>query len=337
MRGTLNMLFMRTDRLGEVVLNLPTIAALRAAYPGARITMLADSGLEPLLRLAPEIDGVIRYEPGPRAAWWRRALRMGLAWRRAAYDVAIISNPMQELHLAAYVAGIPQRIGYRRKWGGLLTHRLPDQKCLGTRHEVEANMDLVRPLGIVAEPPRWQFPLLAAQQREALQLAQQAGLPVDAPFMVVHPWTSHPAKQWPLDRFRQLIAWLPERLGTAVVVIGGQAEAALIHRVIRPSPSIIDVVGRLTLPQLAGLLQRAEGLISNDSGPVHLAAAVGTRTLVIFGAATAATGPGRWGPWGSGHLVIWKSSPQLIQLDDVYAVLEAQWVERSKGQRPNAS
>lgn len=313
----LKIVFVRTDRLGDVLLNLPAVAALREAYPESRITFLARPELVDLLSTVPEVDAVCSYQPGPRAGWWRRALRMGFAWRVAAYDVAIISNPMRELHLAAYLAGIPQRIGYDRKWGGLLTARLPDRKHLGLRHEVEANTELLKPLGIEGAVPAWRFPQLLQQQDEARALLQQAGLSASEPFIVVHPWTSNPAKQWPWDRFRQLIDRFIEQAGKPVVLIGGKAEAARLPRMLPLRPEVINLVGCLTLPQLAGLLQCAERLISNDSGPAHLAAAVGLPTIVLFGAAVEATGPRRWGPWGSGHVVIERSVITDITVEDV--------------------
>ena len=83
-----------------------------------------------------------------------------------------------------------------------------------------------------------------------------------------------------------------------------------------------NVIGRLTLRQLAALLQCARLLVSNDSGPVHLAAAVNTQTLVLFGASEAATGPRRWGPWGEGHVVLWKSSMEEIRVEEVFEALQ---------------
>jgi len=312
----MHVLFVRTDRLGDVLLNLPAIAALHRAWPAARLTMLVHPDVAPLLAFVPEIDALV-IEPVDARAWWRRSLSWSRRLRMAQFDVAIISNPKREYHLAVWLAGIPQRIGYDRKWGGLLTARLPDRKHLGLQHEVEANMELLRPLGVDGIAPSWRFPQLPRQQDEARVLLQQAGLSASGPFIVVHPWTSNPLKQWPLDRFRQLIDRLIEQAGKPIVLIGGKAEAAQLPRALSLRSEVINLVGRLTLPQLAGLLQCAERLISNDSGPVHLAAAVGLPTVVLFGAAVEATGPRRWGPWGSGHVVIERGVITDIAVQDV--------------------
>src|SRR3989338_8003927 len=153
-RRARRILFVRTDRLGETLPNLPAGAGLKHALPPAALTLLVQPTLQPLLSRIPAIDDVIPYPPLPAAPWWGRAFRLGRMLRPFRFDMALVSNPKKELHLAMRVAGIPCRVGYGRKWGWLLTHRLQDRKALGERHEVEYNLDLVRALGLsVSVPP----------------------------------------------------------------------------------------------------------------------------------------------------------------------------------------
>ena len=119
-----------------------------------------------------------------------------------------------------------------------------------------------------------------------------------------------------------LIRYAVERLATQVVVVGGPEEAARAPAALPADLPVANLVGRLTLVQLAALLQHARLLISNDSGPVHLAAAMGTPTVVLFGSANAATGPRRWGPWGTGHAVIWKPSMEAIEVEEVCTAVQ---------------
>jgi lipopolysaccharide heptosyltransferase II len=315
-------LFLRTDRLGETLLNLPAIAALRQALPHASLTLAAHPELEPLMSSMPGIDRVLPYPPAPAAPWWLRARRFGRFLRRQRFDLAVVSNPKKELHLAVWLAGIPMRVGYARKWGWLLTHRLPDAKALGERHEVEYNLDLIRAVGIPVSVVRPEVPHFASEQVEVLQLIHQQGVKISEPFVVVHPWTSNPIKRWPLDRYRSLMQGIVERLHMNVVVVGGREERQRVADVL-PELPVADLVGRLTLTQLAALLQRARAMISNDSGPMHLAAALGTPTIALFGTEDAAAGPRRWGPWGEGHVVIWRPSMEAIRVDDVIEALTA--------------
>ena len=324
LQGVRRMLWVRTDRLGETLLNLPAAAALRAGLPAASLTWLAHPDLAPLLARIPWIDEVLVAPQGARQGWWIRALRLGERLRARRFDLAIISNSKRELHLAVWRAGIPIRVGYDRKWSFLLTHRLPDRRGLGVRHEVEYNNELIHLLGLPTQTAMWRWPRLEPEQREVQQLLSQQGVQPAEWLVAVHPWTSNPLKQWPLARFRELVRRITERLAVRVVVIGNTDEEIQVQAVLPDGVSAANLVGRLTLEQLAALLQQVRCLVSNDSGPVHLAAAVGTPTVVLFGTTEAATSPGRWGPWGSGHVVIWKPSMEEITVEDVVGALNQQ-------------
>jgi len=317
-------LFIRTDRLGETVLNLPAVAALHQGFPKTQVMMLVSPDIRQLLEGAPAIHQLMEYHESAGQPWWGRAVALARQWRRQRFDVAIVSNAKKEFHLATWLAGIPRRIGYDRKWGCLLTDRLPDRKALGERHEVEYNLDLVRRLGVSTEMPRWQWPSFGPEQRDVREWLTQNGIQPSELFVTIHPWTSNPLKQWPLPRYRELIRVLSEQQLSRVVVVGGPEEASRARAVLPEGLPIVNFVGRLTLRHLAALLGRTRVLVSNDSGPVHLAAAMHTKTLVLFGASSAATGPKRWGPWGEGHLVIWKPSMDAITLDEVVTALKLQ-------------
>lgn len=316
------LLFIRTDRLGETLLNLPAIAALHAALPNAELTVVVHPALQDLIAAAPGIDRILPHDDAD-TPWWIRAFGLAKMLRSHRFDLAIVSNPKKELHAAVWLAGIPCRVGYGRKWGRwLLTHRLDDRKALGERHEVEYNLDLIRALGLPTRIPPWQLPRFEREQAEVFQLLQRQGIKPSHPVMAVHPWTSNPLKRWPGERFAALIRQCVERLGIQVVVIGGPEEVPHAQQVLPLGIPVVDLTGQLTLRQLAVLLQRSRLLVSNDSGPVHLAAAVGVKTVVLFGTQDPATGPGRWGPFGEGHRVIWKPTMEAIGVEEVFDVVE---------------
>ena len=317
-------LFVRTDRLGETLLNLPAVAALRAALPDASVTLLVHPDLHPLLDGLPGVERVLADAAPEPVAWWVSAWRLGRRLRAGRFDLAIVSNPKKELHLAVWLAGIRIRVGYDRKWGWLLSHRIPDRKALGERHEVEYNLDLLRVLGLPTQAPAWSFPQFSREQADVRALLARQGLQPSEPFIVVHPWSSNPAKEWPDERYRALIHRLAEELRIRVVVVGGAQAQDRVQAVLPARGRAVEVVGQLTLRQLAALLQDARLLISNDSGPVHLAAAVGIRTVVLFGGMSEATGPRRWGPWGAGHTVIHRPLTEISVeevLESVYMSL----------------
>ena len=155
-------------------------------------------------------------------------------------------------------------------------------------------------------------------------MLQQRDINGREPFLAVHPWTSNPAKQWPVTRYRAVIQGIKTALNIPVVLIGGADEQAAAAEAIPSGIPVINLVGRVNLVQLAALLRRARLLLSNDSGPIHLAAALGTATIALFGTTSQAAGPRRWGPWGAGHTVIWKPSMDAISVDEVCAALRTQ-------------
>ncbi len=315
--------FIRTDRLGETLLNLPAVAALKAALPHADLTLLVHPELRDLLTAVPGVPRVLPYAEVEGRWWLARAMGLARTLRSYRFDLAVVSNPKKELHLAVWLARIPRRVGYARKWGRwLLTHRVDDRKALGERHEVEYNLDLIRALGLSTTIPQWQLPRFDREQADVVQLLQRQGIKPSEPLIAVHPWTSNPLKQWPADRFQALIRQCVERLGVQVVVIGGLAEVQRSKAVLLAHVPVADLTGELSLRQLAALLQTARLLISNDSGPVHLASAVGAKTVVLFGTPDPATGPGRWGPYGEGHRVIWKPTMEAIGVEEVYRLVE---------------
>ena len=141
-------LFIRTDRLGETLLTLPAVVALKHALPGSSLTFLAHPAVAEVLVGLPELDAVLTDDASPSAPWWGRAMHLARRLRVLRFDAAVVSNPKKELHLAVFLAGIPVRVGYDRKWAWTLTHPLTDDKALGERHEVEYNLQLINRLGI---------------------------------------------------------------------------------------------------------------------------------------------------------------------------------------------
>ncbi|HEX9780140.1 MAG TPA: glycosyltransferase family 9 protein [bacterium] len=295
-------LYVRTDRLGETILNIPAVLALHAAYPGAAVTWIMDPALIELLKQA----GPWRAVPEPRPAgfWLRRVRVLADAFRAERADAIVISNPQKDYHLAAWLAGIPTRVGYARKWGRwLLTHRVPGRNRLGGRHEVEYNLDLVRTLGIDVHASSWRLTCPPEHLSAVTDLLAAEGLRPDDALIVVHPWSARRFKEWPAERFRALIEHLASS-GRRVAVIGGAEETARAQALIGPGGTVINLTGRLNLQQLAALLSRSRCLVTNDSGPMHVAAAVGTPVVALFGTSNAGSHPKRWGPWGTEHVVL---------------------------------
>jgi lipopolysaccharide heptosyltransferase II len=309
-----NILVIRTDRIGEVLLSTPVLAALREKWPGARISMMVRPEVRGLVEDNPNIDEIMEYDEKQSSA-----IKLSVALRKKDFGIAVIVNPKKEFHLAAFLAGIPVRVGFDRKWGFLLTHRVKDLKFLAQKHEVEYNLDLVRALGI---EPRDKRPHLAVRDNsehsasEKLKAAMPPGSDACS-LIAVHPCTSNPSKQWPKTHFAELGDLLMSH-GYNIVMISGAQEQRFAKEVVymmRGKPA--DLTGALSLKELAALLKRCRLLISGDSGPVHIAAAVGTPVAALFGKGDPGSRPARWGPYGEGHIVIEKDRLDDISPEDV--------------------
>ena len=222
--------------------------------------------------------------------------------RKHIFDLAVVLNPTKEAHQSIFLAGIPARVGYDRKWGFLLTHKLKDTKHQGNRHEVDCNLELTGLLG-------------AGTQNKALAIKVDTNLYkhfVNQKIVVIHPFTSDSVKQWPIERFMELAQQLRAQLDLKVMLVGLSQEPLEIN------DNIINMVNKTSLPELAALLKRCSLLISGDSGPMHLAASVGIPVVALFRNDLPGKTAKRWGPWGSGHVVIEKSNLNDITVDEVF-------------------
>ena len=248
-------------------------------------------------------------------------MRLARRLRTGRFHAVLVSNPHKVLHFAVFLAGIPVRVGYARKWGWTLTHTLKDEKAAAEFHEVEYNLRLLKRLGIdVPAVPSFQLPVSGDDQEAVAALLERFRVRDTDDLVAVHPWTSNPAKRWPPVRFQQLIQQLAKLPGIRPVIIGGQEASPHAHEMMDDSSErVCNVVGRLSLGELAALLQRVRVLVTNDSGPMHVAAAVGTPVIALFGTGSPGGHPKRWGPWGSHHTVIHKPLQDIT----VEQVLEA--------------
>ncbi len=294
-------LMVRTDRMGDLLMTLPAVRCVREELPQAELTLLLQRGMRDLLEGHPDLDRILEWNPDEGKPWgasFRNAARL----RPFRFDVAVVFNPTRLFHAAVFLAGIPVRIGYRRKWGQLLTHSIPDTKGDRNLREVEYNLELIRLLGLAGRSPELRLPPRPETDSEARRILQSWGLDGSRPIVALHPWTSNPSKAWPVESFGALSRRIAQR-GAQPLLIGEPPPGPADDWLSRFPPEAANLVGQVPLRALPGLLRRCSLLVSNDSGPVHVAAAVGTPTVVI-----SPRGHGRqlqrWRPWGESHRLL---------------------------------
>ena len=313
--GATRVLAVRLDALGDVVMTGPALRALKAARPGRRLTLLTSPAGAAAARLLPGVDEVIVYEAPWVKATPARAdadADVGMLARLAAagFDAAAIFTVYSQSALPAavlcFLAGVPRRLAHcRENPYHLLTEWIPDpEPAAGIRHEVRRQLDLVAAVGCGVEDERLLLDVPPAAADRVAALLHDLSLDGAVPWVAVHPGGSAPSRRYPPEHFAEVVRGLAVA-GLNVVFTGAADEASLVAAVQRaagvPTRSL---VGRLDLAELAAALARACVLVSNNTGPVHVAAAMGTPVVDLY----AQTNP-QHTPWSVAHRVLFHDVP----------------------------
>lgn len=279
-------LLVRTPNwLGDVVMALPALAALRAHFPRAVLSAAAPRPLAPLLAAAPGVDEVVELTRGGPGG--RRSEAEAL--RRGAFDVVVLLPGSFGSAWTARRAGIPERWGFAGRWRrALLTRAVPVPRRRGRPlHQVDRYLELLRGLGVepVVRAPRLEAP--AFMRDRARRLLAPAG--DEGPLVGIAPGAAYGhAKRWPPTRYAAVVARLVREHGARVVLLGGRHDRDAGHEIESTlasgaGPGVLNLIGQTDVPELVGLLAACRTLIAGDSGAMHLAAALGVPVTALFG------------------------------------------------------
>ena len=278
-------LLVRMDNLGDVVLVTPLLRALRAALaPGARLDLLASPGGAALAPVLPHVDEVHAW----RASWQDAAGTLPVDPQREAalidlmrgYDAVVVSTSFSQspwpAAYAAYLAGAPVRVGQSREFGGsVLSSWVLPAADDESAHQVDRGLRMLAAAGVPGRGPELELVVPAQAQARAAQVLAAAGSD-GAPLVLLAPGASAPARRYP--RYAEVVAGLREQ-GARVVVVGTASEQSLVEQV---SGGVNAVVGQLDVPALVAAVAAADAVVTNNSGSMHLADAVGTPSVVLF-------------------------------------------------------
>ncbi len=309
--------------MGDVLMNLPAIRLLRQTYPKAWITLAVDQSVASLFQGHPDIDEVYTLDARQiqNSASYRASLRRSI--KKIKFDMAVVSNADKHLHWLVFGAGIPVRLGWARKWGALLTHRLRDDKHSTLRHEIDSNIDLVSLL----TDKKWDDRLSLVVERESLDKVDRWLSALDPKFgsyVVLHTGTSRPEKRWRAEHFKDLALRITSKFHKGVIFIGDESEEGVIRPILSSleAGAAISWAGRTTLQDLVALfsVSKVNALVSCDSGPLHIAWIMGKPVVGLYAANVDGSDPRRWGPKSVSSRVIHRSM-DAIGVDDVERAL----------------
>lgn len=294
-----HVLLVRTDHLGDMLLTLPMASALKAAWPDCRVSVLASAANAEAARHHPDVAHVELDALEAKGSGLRGIGPLVRQLRRLRCDAAVVVHPTPRLAGAVFLAGIPLRVGTAyRAYSWLFNCRVHEHRRRPPwRHESEYNLNLLRPLGIepvAAVAPQWQ---VAPQEAASVAPLLAESAAAHTPLVVLHPGNAGSAMNWSPAQYAELGRRLGA-VGARIAVTGSTSETPLTAQVATAvGAGTLDLGGRLTLPQLAAVLQRCALYVGSATGPTHLAAAVGTPVLALYSPLRSSV-PQRWGPLG---------------------------------------
>ncbi|RMF84912.1 MAG: lipopolysaccharide heptosyltransferase I [Planctomycetota bacterium] len=300
-------LIIKPSSLGDIVHALPVLAALRRANPRAHIAWLVGTSFAPLLDGHPMLDEIIPfdrrrygrmwYNPAANIAFWRFVAEI----RRRRFDLIVDLQGLIRSGLLAWFSGARRRVGFAEAREGAWLFYTQCVRSERSKHAVERNLDLGRALGLPID--KAEFPLTTTEREAdaARRLLYQAADRRIETYVAVLPGTRWPSKNWPAEHFAALIDRVHDARAARCVLLGAAGDrptADAIREQCRTEP--VDLVGRTDLRQLVALLAGAAAVVSCDSGPLHVAAALQRPTVAIFGP----TDPRRTGPYAATAKVV---------------------------------
>ncbi len=292
--------------IGDAVLCLPAVEELKKLFPESSITVLAKGWTAPVFRNNPDVSAVLEFDDKGLHRGLKGRARLVRELKSRRFRSAVLFQNSFEAALLMLLSGIPERTGYSRNLRGpLLTNTVPPFERAGKRHHVYYYLNIVASLGGgFPERPLPKLYLGDDEIKRAVDMGLKAGIKEGALVAGAFPGASYgPAKRWPAEGFAHVLDRLSAELGAVPLLFGGKGERERCEAVAKAMKrECINLAGRLGLRDFMAFAPRLGVFITNDSGPMHIAASLGVPTLAVFGS----TDPELTGPLGERVEVVYK-------------------------------
>lgn len=302
-----NILIRGTNWIGDAVMTIPAVNAVRSAFPEARISLLAKPWLAEIYRLCPALDEIILFhDPGAHSGTMGK-IRLAQELKKRNFDAAILLQNAIEAAIIAWRAGIPIRAGYNSDGRGLLlTHSVRRTKAIRKVHQIEYYLEMVKALGCPSAGT--DVRLIPDETYRALAegVLKSHKINRDGILIGMAPGAAYgPAKRWFPERFAAVADRLIEEFSAHVIVFGSKDDRESAERVERSARHpLINLAGKTNLKEVIAVMARCSLFVSNDSGLMHVAGALNIPTVAIFGS----TNPVTTSPVGDRSVVIYKGA-----------------------------
>ncbi len=324
-----NILVIDFGQLGDVVLSLPALRAIRERFPHARITVAVGKPGAEVVNLSGHAHATlvvdrVALRDGPKLVSIIRIAKFVKEVRRAKFDFVIDLHSLSETNLLGFLSGAPRRL-YSRRPGRSLDYlanfdpRPPVEEDHKKRHLIDRYLDVLLPLGIKDADRLPRLRTRAEDDAAIDKLLKKEKAETGAPLIGLFPGAGHSSRRWPLERFAELADYLTRNDGVRVIIFAGPEERALVPQMRRLFPPSAIVFDRLTIAQVAAAQARLAVFVANDTGPMHIAASVGTPVVLLLDRRA----PESYLPLGEHHRIIYSSTIPEISTDEVYAETRA--------------
>lgn len=295
----LNMLVIQTAFLGDSVLTIPLFEAVKKHIP-CRLTVLSTPQGMDMYKTSRAVDDIITFDKKGKDKGIISLIRLIMSLRRKNFDIAIVPHRSFKSALIAFLSGISHRVGFSNSEGKMLLNHIVSFNWQD--HDIERNLSLLLPFGIREKEAEWGISVGDDQKKYVQQILKNRGWDDGRLIVGINPGSVWKTKQWIKERFACVARHCAEKWHAGVILFGGmQDETVCSDMAALAGSSVLNMCGKTNLRQLSALIRACGLFITNDSGPMHIAAASGVPTLAIFGPTTRELG---FSPYGKEHRVI---------------------------------
>jgi lipopolysaccharide heptosyltransferase II len=292
-----NILIVRTDRIGDVVLSLPIANIIKKYFPDCKVTFLVKNYTKSLVENHPYINNVILLKEEGKKVLLKESVK---EITRFKFDSAIIVSPNFVTALIIFLSRIKIRIGTGYRWYSFLFNRkVFEHRKYAEKHELEFNLDLLSIFGIQEniKPDSVKFDLKpSVKSKEFVEkVLSSNSVSKNKPIIIVHPGSGGSAIDLPLYKFKELVKLLYEKLNASIIITGQESEKGICEE-LKLNENIKNFAGKFNLSEMVALINKSSIFISNSTGPIHIAAALGKYTIGFYPKILSCS-PKRWGPY----------------------------------------